>query len=299
MASVFGIVRKVFIALVAVIVIAVATVYSLSSMRMGKVYALTQASLAAPTDKASIAEGHRLYISRGCVHCHGEDLSGTTFIDEPPIGTFTAANLTSGKGGSASRMNDAEFARAIRNGVGADGRALIFMPSTDFSGMSDEDVGKIVAYIRSAPPVDKSPVSQSVGPLGRALFLSGKLPLLVTAELIDHNAKAPAQVAVAPTAEYGRYLAAGCTGCHGEHFSGGPIPGTPPDWLPAKNITPTGIGSWNEGDFIKALRTGVLPDGNKLREPMAWQLTSKMTDVELKALWAYLRTVPARANDNR
>jgi len=262
------------------------------------VYALPQVSLSAPTDQASVAEGHRLYISRGCIHCHGEDLSGKTFINEPPIGTFTAANLTSGKGGAASRMNDGEFARAIRNGVGSGGRALIFMPSTDYSGMSDEDVVKIIAYIRSAPPVDKPSATQSVGPLGRALFLGGKLPLLVTAELIDHSVKAPAKMTAAPTPEYGRYLAAGCTGCHGEHFSGGPIPGTPPDWLPAKNLTPTGIGSWKEEDFIKALRTGVLPDGKTLREPMSWQLTSKMTDVELKALWAYLRTVPARADGN-
>ena len=299
MAAISKTVRKALIILVAVVVMAVAMVYTLSSMRMGKVYALVQTPLIAPKDAASIAEGQRLYVSRGCSHCHGADLSGMTFIDEPPIGTFTAANLTTGKSGAASRMSDSDFARAIRNGIGSGGRALIFMPSTDFQGMSDEEVGKIVAYIRSVPPVDKPSVPQSVGPVGRALFLSGKLPLLVTAELIDHNARAPTQVAAAPTVEFGRYLAAGCTGCHGEHFSGGPIPGGPPHWPQARNITPTGIGSWSEGDFVKAMRTGVRPDGNTMKEPMPWQNLSKMTDVELKAMWAYLRTVPVRADGNR
>jgi len=298
MASVTGILKKGLIVLVAVAAIAVAAVYVLSSMRIGKVYAIQQSSITAPNDKSSIAEGHRLYLSRACIHCHGEDASGKTFIDEPPIGKFSGANLTSGKGGAASRMSDSELARAIRNGVGSGGRALVFMPSTDFSGMSDEDVGRLVAYLRSVPPVDKPSIPQSVGPLGRVLFLAGQMPLLVTAELIDHSVKPPVKVIAEPTPEFGRYLAAACTGCHGEHFSGGPIPGTPPDWLPAKNLTPTGLGKWNEADFIKALRTGVLPDGSKLREPMSWELTSKMTDVELKALWAYLRTVPAREYGN-
>ena len=299
MAAVSKTVRKTLLILVAVVVVVIAMIYTLSTMRMGKVYALVQTPLTAPSDAAAIIEGQRLYISRGCGHCHGTDLSGTTFIDDPAIGTFTAANLTTGKGGAASRMTDSDFARAIRNGIGSDGRALIFMPSTDFQGMSDEEVGKIVAYVRSAPAVDKTSTPQTVGPLGRTLFLSGKLPLLVTAELIDHNTRSPTKVSVAPTAEFGRYLATGCTGCHGEHFSGGPIPGTPPSWPPARNITPTGIGSWSEGDFVKAMRTGVRPDGSMMKEPMPWQNLSKMTDVEIKAMWAYLRTVPARADGNR
>jgi len=47
------------------------------------------------------------------------------------------------------------------------------------------------------------------------------------------------------------------------------------------------------------MRTGVRPDGNTMKEPMPWQNLSKMTDVEIKAMWAYLRTVPARADGNR
>jgi mono/diheme cytochrome c family protein len=298
MASGIKTIRNVVVVLIALLVAAVAAVYTLSSMRMNKKYPLVEASPRAPKDLASIAEGHRLYISRGCIECHGPDLSGKTFIDDPAMGKYTGANLTSGKGGAASVMSDSDFTRAIRHGIAPDGRALIFMPATDFQGMSDEDVGKIIAYIRSVPPVNKPSTPESVGPLARVLFLAGKMPLLVTAELIDHNAKPPVQVTAAATVEYGKYLANGCTGCHGQHFSGGPIPGGAPDWPPAANITPTGIGSWSEADFIKVLRTGVRPDGSALKPPMPWQNLSMMTDVELKALWMYLHTVPARVAGN-
>jgi len=299
MASLVKIIRNIVVVLVSLIVIAVAVVYALSSMRMSKKYPLVKSSLTVMSDAATINEGHRLFITRGCSHCHGPDLSGETFIDNPVMGTFAGANLTSGKGGAASVLSDSDFARAIRHGIGPNGLPLIFMPATDFQHMSDEDVGKIVAYVRSATPVDKPSTPIKVGPLARVLFLAGKLPLLVTAELIDHEAKAPVQVVAAETVEYGQYLANGCTGCHGEHFSGGPIPGGPPDWPPAANITPAGIGSWSEADFIKTIRTGVKPDGSGLLPPMPWQNLSKMTDVELKALWMFLRTVPTSEAGNR
>ena len=109
----------------------------------------------------------------------------------------------------------------------------------------------------------------------------------------------PAHVEAEPTARYGAYLAAGCTGCHGPGDSGGKIPGTPPDWKPAANITPAGIGHYTEADFIRALREGRRPNGAPIDSLMPWRLTREMTDVELRALYAYLRTVPARPYGNR
>lgn len=282
---------KVIVGFFVVIALAIAAVYGVSSSRMNKQYDVAATPLTVPSDADSISEGHRLYVSRGCIDCHGDDLSGRVIMDNPAIGKLTGANLTAGKGGAASTMSDGDLARAIRNGVGANGRALIFMPATDYKGMSDEDAGKIIAYIRSASPVDKASPSQQVGPMARVLFVAGKLPLLVTAELVDHQAKAPAQVAVAETVEYGRYIAQMCTGCHGVELTGGPIPGGAPDWPPAKNITAAGIGQWSESDFITAIRTGVRPDGSAIKPPMPWKNLSAMTDVELKALWLYLKTV--------
>jgi len=84
----------------------------------------------------------------------------------------------------------------------------------------------------------------------------------------------------------------GCTGCHGPELVGGPShePGAPP----AANLTPAGIGTWTEADFFKALRSGVRPDGTAINPAMPWASSGRMTDDELRALWLYLRTVPAK-----
>jgi len=269
-----------------------ATVYVFSNQRMEQSFHIVSGSISIPTDKSSLAEGERLYLSRGCIDCHGKDLSGVVFIDDPAMGRFAGSNLTSGRWGLNKNIKDFDLAQAIRQGISFDGKGLLFMPSTDFQGMSDEEVGKLIGYIRSVPPVEKETVSQKVGPLARVLFLLGKLPLLISAEMIDHSVSAPRQVKVALTSEYGRYVASTCSGCHGQEFKGGPIPGGPPDWPHAQNITPSGIGHWTEKNFIQAIRTGVRPDGSEIKPPMSWQNLGHMSDLELKALWLYLSSLP-------
>ena len=86
----------------------------------------------------------------------------------------------------------------------------------------------------------------------------------------------------------------GCTGCHGPTLSGGHIPGTPPSWKPASNLTPRGIGSWTEADFTRALREGVRPNGTPIDTLMPWRLTRQMSDDEIRGLYAFLKTVPAK-----
>ena len=64
--------------------------------------------------------------------------------------------------------------------------------------------------------------------------------------------------------------------------------------LYARNITPdpeTGIGNWTEADFMRALRTGLTPDGRVLDPFMPWGAFQGLTDTDLKAIWAYLRTI--------
>jgi mono/diheme cytochrome c family protein len=91
-----------------------------------------------------------------------------------------------------------------------------------------------------------------------------------------------------------------CTGCHGPGLSGGPIAGGPPDWPPAANLTPTGLGHYTEADFIRALREGVRPGGVPIDAAMpVARITRHMTDVELRALYAYLRSVPPRPYGSR
>ncbi|EPG73255.1 cytochrome C [Leptospira fainei serovar Hurstbridge str. BUT 6] len=274
--------------ILAILLISFGFVYLLSSNRMQKRYSAATGSeqFTIPTDPASIEEGKRLYFSRGCVDCHGKNLAGNIFVDDPAIGRFAGSNLT-------RETNTFGFARAIRRGIGVDGRSLIFMPSTDYSGLSDEDTGRIISFIKSQPKVDQPSIRQNVGPIGRLLFVLGKLPILVAAELISDENKAPERVHPAVSIEYGHYISESCTGCHGSDLSGGPIPGAPPEWPPAQSITGKALSKWNEQQFIQAIKTGKRPDGSTMKAPMPWENFAYMNDTELKALWLYLKSTPS------
>lgn len=102
-----------------------------------------------------------------------------------------------------------------------------------------------------------------------------------------------------PTAAYGAYLATACVGCHGKGFSGGHIPGMPPDWPDAANLTPDpgGLANWSEADLKQALREGVAPGGRALKtDYMPVRVTRFLTDEEVGALYAYFRSLPAKAH---
>ena len=291
------------LALAGILIVASGAVFGITEIRITRKYDdVAVRPLALPTDSASIALGNRLATIRGCFGCHGPDLSGSPVIDNGMIAKLYASNLTRGEGGVAGHYDSGLFARAIRNGIGWDGHALLFMPSQEFHGMSDEDVGALIAYIESVPAVDHVQPKSSVGPLGRALFLAGQVEL-VPAEIVDHDAVPVASVERGVTVEYGRYLAAGCAGCHGKGYSGGKIPGTPPDFIPAANLTPdpaTGLGDWTEADLFRALREGKRPDGTELDGRfMPWRETARFTDDEIRAIWLFLRSLPAAPAGNR
>lgn len=125
------------------------------------------------------------------------------------------------------------------------------------------------------------------------LYAMAKMPLL-PARLIDHDAPRPMAPRPGPTAEYGAYLATGCIGCHGDGYSGGKIPGAPPDMPIPSNITPdaeTGIGTWSHADFVRVMREGIRPNGELVNDFMPVEFTREFTDMELEAMWHYLRTV--------
>src|SRR5215217_9073200 len=114
---------------IVVVLLAIGTVYAITSSRMGKTYATKVEPLAIPPDSASIARGRHLVESVGkCQACHGENYAGTTFMDDPAFARLTPSNLTSGKGGIGGVYKDEDWIRAIRYGVGLDGKSLLFMP---------------------------------------------------------------------------------------------------------------------------------------------------------------------------
>lgn len=287
-------------ALVGLIIVAVGAVYLLSSFRINKSYQVENAAVAIPTDEATLSWGEHIALTRGCTDCHQENFAGGPVIEDPAIGGIYASNLTAGQGGIGDNYSDADWVRAIRHGIGPDGKPLLFMPSQEFYFLSDEDLGALIAYLKTIPPVDNPIPENRVGPMGRVLFLAGEFPL-VPAELIDHAGSRPSAPPPGVTVEYGQYLAVGCAGCHGSDFSGGPIPGAPPEWPPAENLTPAGdLATWTEADFIETMRTGVTPSGHELNsEYMPWPVVGRMTDDELKAIWLYLQSLPPKQTAQR
>ena len=292
---------RVLIGLGVLIVAFAGFVFARSELALRNVWHVDEPDLAIPTDAEALARGEHIAITRGCSGCHDKDFAGTVVFEAPPIGRMAAPNLTSGKGGVTAGFAPRDWERAIRHGIKPDGHALLFMPVRDFAGLSDADTADLIAYALQRPPVDREAPPSFVGPVGRALFALGMLPLL-EARLIDQHATHVARVETTASADFGRYLAQGCTGCHGEHFSGGAIPGAPPDFPKPANITPeasTGIGAWTKDDFHRVFREGKKPDGTALDPFMPWQALGKFSDTELDALWAYLRSVPARPRGQR
>ena len=287
--------------LVVLMVVAFAVVYVASSNRINKLHQIALLDVLIQSDSSAIARGQHAARIRGCTDCHGGDYGGGVFLDDPAMGRLIATNLTTGEGGIGRDYSDADWVRAIRHGVGPEGRALLFMPSYEYYPMGDADLGSMIAYLKSLPPVDRQLPASKVGPLGRALMLAGEFPLL-PAEMIDHDAPRSAPPAAGPTVEYGAYLAATCTGCHGPNYSGGKIPGTPPVFPAAANITPheTGIQGWTREEFVAAVQEGKARDGRTFEpEFMPWPNFAYMTDVEVEALWKFIQSLPPREYGNR
>lgn len=264
---------------------------------MDEVYAVAPPDVHASADPAVIARGKHLAESiGGCFSCHGDDLGGKPGEPLGPLGIVHAPNLTSGKGGVAKQYSDAQLANVLRHGIKASGKSLRFMPSQDFAWWPDEDLVAMVSFLRSLPPVDRLPPGPSeIGVMGKVLDRAGMVPLDV-ARRIDHAAARPKTLVATPTAAYGKNLARLCTGCHGEHLSGGPIPGAPSSLPVPTNITPheSGIAAYTEADFNRLLDTNVKRNGQQLNSFMPIATLRAMNPTERAALWRYLRSVPPR-----
>ncbi len=270
-----------------------------SNAILKKTYAVTVQAVTIPTDEAALVLGQHIATTRGCTDCHGKDLGGATVFDNGAMGRADGPNLTKGVGGAGAVLSDLDFVRAIRHGVARDGRGLFLMPSADYAQFSDDDMGAVIAYMKSVPPVNKQSVPIALGPVARGLVAFGKIKL--DAERIDHATVKPSKVVPGSTVDYGGYLAAGCTGCHGSNYSGGKIAIGPPEWPPAANLTPHADGrlaKWTEENFIQAMNTGRRPDGTEIN-PVMPRAFAQLNDVEKRALWMFLKTLPAAATGVR
>ena len=281
-----------------------ATIVGIGLLTAGGVYGKSQAALTAkgtrPTrnaltitaDSAALALGRKLTTVNGCRECHSASLGGNVMADDAAFGRLVAPNITTGKGGVLSHYDDRALDAAIRDGISWDGRKLLIMPSAEYAGLADADMAAIIADIRASAPVDNEVPAIALGPIGRALVASGKIEF--ANDVIDHNRTTIAVAPTGGTVEHGRYLAAGCKGCHMQDYGGGPLPGAAPGAKPSANITPSGnIGKWSQVEFTRIFRDGIRPDGRKVDASMPWQVLGKLSDEELQGIYLYLKTVPA------
>jgi len=270
------------------VVLAAGIMLLVGNSRLSRKYDIQPEAMVIPTDAASIEQG-RHWAETLCAHCHAGDYSGKPLVDDSSIGFIPAPNLTSGEGGAGAEFSDADWVRALRHGVDPEGRALIGMPSMNYYYLSDQDLGALIAYLKTVPPVDNDLGEPEMSVMGKVLLAAGGFGKdILPAEIIDHTATRPSALKPAISAEYGGYLTrlGGCRDCHGEDLSGGhsPEPGSPL----APDLTPAGpAGAWSKEAFIAAVRSmkGV---------GMPWDELRPLSDGELEAILLYLKSVPSK-----
>lgn len=286
--------------LLTLLVVALVSMYAISSFRLNRTYKVQPESIVIPEDASAVGRGAYLYASN-CAGCHGDGLGGKAILDDPAIGYIPATNLTAGQGGVANRYTDADWVRAVRHGIRYDGKPLMVMPSTGYWYLSDDDLGALIAYLKTAPLVNNDTGQKKLSPLAHILMSIGAFGDVFAAEVIDHNAPRPAAPEPGVTAAYGDYLVkvGDCSTCHGSQLNGGqsPEPGAP--FSP--NITPGGdLANWSEADFITAMRTGVTPEGSNLDPAfMPWEEYGRKTDDDLRSIYLYLQSLPALGTNRK
>ena len=120
--------------------------YFVGASRLNKTRQVQPLALIIPSDAAALERGKHM-VDVNCKSCHGDDLSGEVLLDDPVIGTLYTSNIT----GLANRRTDEEIVLAIRHAIGPGGRQMVAMPSEAFAQFSAEDLGAIIAYLKTIP----------------------------------------------------------------------------------------------------------------------------------------------------
>lgn len=311
--------RKVLLIAGLVVLVAIGAAAAFVASRQHLTFDAQYPTVAASSDSTVVERGR--YIVRDvapCASCHGDPsqrpaymmgadvpLSGGFVFDIPP-GRFYPRNLTPDPETGLGNVSDRAIARALRYGVGHDGRALL--PFMEMQGLSDDDLQAVVSYLRTQAPVRNPVPPHYYNVLGR----------VVKATALAHPVgPASTPLTTAPrgaSLETGRYLVesvALCWACHtqrsqmtgaltGPRFGGttGLTEADDPthSWSPP-NITgdpETGrLGKLTEDQFVARFRQGRVLPGS----PMPWQAFSRMSEDDLRAIYRYLKTVPAVKRD--
>ena len=156
--------------LVVLLGVAAVVVFSSSKAKVGKIYAVRPRAVRIPDDPATLDRGRHIAETRGCVDCHGKDFGGAKVMEDGAMGRVYGSNLTRGAGGRTANFKDEDWVRAIRHGVMPDGHGLFLMPADEYSHFSDEDLGAVIAFVKSVPAVNRERVPIEFGPVTRVLL---------------------------------------------------------------------------------------------------------------------------------
>lgn len=272
--------RNVLLALVAIALVAYGVIFFLSQRTLRRAYGEPLVALTIPTDSASIVEGKRLAQLRGCSGgCHGSEIEGETFLDDPLLARIVAPNLTE----AVRRYSDADLARIIRRGVRPDSHTVVVMPSEMFSVLTDADLAKIIAYLRSVPRMPGPLPDVRLGPLAR---LGIVLKQYEPAVALVHRADSLTATYPGPanSTARGAYLArTSCTECHGLGLTGGQVEDQRSPDLKV-------VAGYSSDAFARLLRTGKGLGDRELgvMSEVARSRFTHFTDAEIAALRTYL-----------
>lgn len=268
-------------------------IYLIGRSRLNEAPVVATRPVSVPTAAEAVARGERLAAIGICSRCHGDDLSGKVLEDRAITGYIPAPNLTlAGVGGAYS---DADWERAIRHGVAPDGRTLVIMPSHHYDSYNDEDLGALIAYLKSIPPVSNPLPPREISFPGAFIFGVLAYPNWAVVS-VDHKTVGRNVVPVGETADYGQYLVeiASCGSCHTDDLTGNRDPNLGPV---APSITATSaLQGWSEAEFFQFMRTGRKPSGRQADNEMPWRNYSRLSDLEARAIWLYLQSVEPPPN---
>jgi cytochrome c553 len=241
-----------------------------------RTYAIPVTSFDAPSDSVSAGRGKHLATIYGCNNCHGRELQGTVFLDDPKLARIHAPNLTR----VVKEYTDAELERLLRHGVKRDGRSVWIMPSQMYSRLTDQDLADVIAYVRSMPERDGVDRGLTLRPLARIGILTGQFTP-VAAQIQADGGSRQTPDSSDPLAR-GRYLVmTACTECHGLDLQGSAFLKAPSLLIAA---------AYSSEDFAHLMHTGTGMGGRKLdlMAKAAKGRFSSFTDEEIAAIRAYL-----------
>jgi mono/diheme cytochrome c family protein len=267
------------------------------------------AAATAAAEPDLVARGAYLANAADCVSCHtdsehgGKPYAGGRAI-ATPFGTFYSPNITPDRETGIGRWSEAQFARALRDGVRPDGANLFpVFPYPSFTKIVDADARAIWAYLSSLPPVRQRNRRDEVSfPFSWRFLLTGWKWLFFESGPFRPS---PDRSAADNRGAYLVTALAHCGECHTprnllgatepSRFLAGTARG--PDGKPVPNMTPdrdTGIGNWNEQDIVGVLTDGHTPDSDFVGGAMAEVVksTARLTDADRRAIAIYLKSLP-------